>query len=241
MSDEEVKDQQTEEQTKEEEKPDWDKAKQHTDQLEANVRKLSEARQEAEQEKQTLLTELAEIKTAIQQQKKPSTDLEAVDDALVDPKVARNFQKLAEQNKKVLEQLAEQDKKIRVYEQERTQYFEDEQKRKNIDKILKATDDIYGPKYRTAAMELADEMVKKGEVELPADPFDGFLLMEKCYKIVKTKDEAISTKTKIPTDSGFGGVPFDDSKGSTGTREAVLADIKKKGLTGAGANAPVGT
>jgi chromosome segregation ATPase len=241
MSDEEVKDQQAEEQTKEEEKPDWDKAKQRTDQLEANVRKLTAAREEAEEEKQTLMDKLAEIQTAItQQQEKSKTDLEAVDDALVDPKVARNFQKLADQNKDALGQLAELNKKIKAYEEERTQHQQAEQHKKNVEKILKPLDGMYGEKYRTKAREMADKMVNDEEVPVPADALEAFLLLEKCYKIVKAKDEA-ATEKKTPTDSGFGGVPFSDSNASTGTRESVLADIRKKGLTGMGANAPIGT
>ncbi|MHC4891291.1 MAG: hypothetical protein ACYTEO_17700, partial [Planctomycetota bacterium] len=101
-------------------------------------------------------------------------------------------------------------------------------------------DEMYGEKYRTAARALADKMVNDGEVDVPPDALEAFLLLEKCYKVVKAKDDAAAAKKTTPTDSGFGGVAFDDSKATTGSREDVLADIRKKGLTGVGAQEPVG-
>jgi len=235
-----IKDQQTEEQPKEESaQKEWDKDRQQKDQLEATVRKMSERLSEAEEEKATLIEKLEKIEQAItQQQENAKTDLEPVDDALVDPKVARNLQKLAEQHKELAEAFKQQQQKIARYEQERQEYQQRQEQNARTEEILKPLDEEYGAKYRTAALKLAQELIDEGKQQPPPAHL-AYRYMENCYKAVKAKDEAAQVKS-IPTDSGFGGVPFDASKIKSGSREDVLADIRKKGLTGLGKQGPVG-
>jgi hypothetical protein len=53
--------------------------------------------------------------------------------------------------------------------------------------------------------------------------------MRKCYKELYDADQKKAKKETVPTDSGTAGVPFSGAKGKTGTKQEVLADLKKRG------------
>jgi hypothetical protein len=224
MADEEVKQEETQ-------KEETEDAKGQDDALQKMTAELTEAREE----KQTLAAKLDELTATIKQEKERSKDaLEPVDDALVDPKVIRNLEKLYEQHGRLEVQVKEQAEKISKYEAKEAEIAKAEQIKSVTEKILKPLDETYGAKYRDAAYALADKMVQKGEARAPGDALDGYLLLEKCYRQLKAKEDAASPKAPV-TDSGFGGIPFNDSKITTGSRADILAEIKKHGLTKAGA------
>ena len=228
MADERTKEQ-VKEETKEQNTETVDT--QSTDEA---AKAFAEQLEAAQEEKQTLADEIKALRADFKEQHdKSKSALEPIDDALVDPKVIRNLEKLNTQYKEVTAKLKQQEEIIGQYQAKEQERARAEQIKRVTEEILTPLDGIYGAKYRAAAIALADKKVKDGNIEAPADPLKGYLLMEKCYKELKAKDDtAASEKKNTATDSGFGGVAFDDAKVTTGDRLSILEDIKKHGLRG---------
>ena len=151
-----------------------------------------------------------------------------LDSDLVDPSTIKFATQIQDELKEAKRQVAELSQFKTSTEQRFAQVDVDNRKKAAIDKILAKCDKRYGAKYRNDAFKLADEMVKSGTKNQPQNEWDGLELMEECYEQVKTEADKTQDDPKtLVTDTGGGGVSFDDTKIQTGSHEDVLANMKK--------------
>ncbi len=225
MAEEEVKEEQTEE-TQVDEK--WDKERQRADQLDSNLKKVASERDSLQENMTRLQAEKEELERQIKVNQESQVEINPLDPLQSD------IPDLVNQNNKVIEELAETKRQLAELKTIADEYKSLEQKRQAdarreaaIEEVLGPLDDRFGAKYRAPAKKLADELVQKGEAKQPQDKFEAFLLLEKCYDQVSKK--ALDKKAeKILPDTGGGGVPFKDSQMKEGSREEVLAEMRKR-------------
>ena len=212
---------QTEEQTKE-----WDAERQRIDHAEANVRKLSEQLSSVTQEKTAMQSRLEALERAISS-KTDEISLADIDEDLVGSGVKQNQQVLCNEIKALKAKHAALEAKAANYEEQQTRDKEKAAQQARKEKICKPLNDKYGKKYEVAAEKLAREKVDKGDADMPTDALEARDLMAICYKELHEQDEQKAKKT-IPTDTGEGGFIFDQKTVKTGSREEVLAEMKKR-------------
>lgn len=209
----------------------WDKERQRADQAEAELGKATTERDDLSDELAETHTEIEGLKSQIAEieakSEKPD-DFKTLDSELVDPAVAHNLKTLQDKLAKTEKQLTDQQAKIDTYEKQEAEKQKIQQHEETVEQILSLCDDDYGAKYRNAAIKLADEITAKEK--RPKDFIAGLKLMKKCYKQVKEAEDKKTSDKTVPTDSGGGDVPFDDTKLKTGSRQEVLADMQKRGL-----------
>ncbi|MHC4061882.1 MAG: hypothetical protein ACYSR6_09790 [Planctomycetota bacterium] len=229
MSEEEKK---PEEQKTEETKVEWDKTKQQIDQLTATVTKLSGQLEDSEGERASILDELTELKSAIKTEAKKTegVSLEAVDEDLVGKGVPKNFQILVDKYNALEGKYSALEKEAKVIQEERAAAEAEKAQKETIEEILGPLDEEFGAKYRTPAKKLADKKIEDGTEKHPkGNVLRASRLMRRCYKELYEADQKKAKKETVPTDSGTAGVPFSEVKGKTGTKQEVLADLKKRG------------
>ena len=216
---------------------------QQVDQEKANAEKAREAKAEAEaraKEAEDKLVTLSDDKSAsdariakLEEQIKAISDAEDVpvkdllDPDLVDPSVIKAVQKLASQvqtEKAAREQVENRLNDLSKKETERQQLTVREQ---NIEYVLSYCDDMFGAKYRNEAYEIAKKDVQEGKEKSPLDRGEGIVLLTKYYKKLKEADKSEETVTAPATDTGSGGILFDEKSPKVGSYEDVLTDMQK--------------
>jgi len=228
-----MSDEETEVTTEEKEVPSsWDKHKQEIDQAIASGQKKAEATytaalQEAKSEVETLKSQIAELAQA---SKETKDEISGLDPDLVDRNIIIEFQRQQKEMKALKEQLASVGGDIKKYKEKEKSEQEANQVKGMREEILSDCDKKYDPKFRNEALKIADELVDSGKEKQPTTQYAGFKLMDKCYKQAQEKaEEKGKVDTPLPLDSGLGGIALDDAKIVTGSRNAVLADMKKTG------------
>lgn len=234
----EKQEQETEEKTGDEKK--WDAQRQIVDQEVANRAKAEGQRDALAEQLETNQAKLEEAHAELsslrkEQAAKQSVALADLDDDLVTPGVRKNFDLLAKKVTDLENLTAGQAVELKAYKDRDAEQEAKKQKRDAVEGILKPMDAKYGAQHRTAAKKLADDKVKSGEFldedGQPRSPtsVEAIFLMQGCYEQVKRESEEKekSKESEVPTDTGFGGISFGDSGVKEGTREEVLADMKK--------------
>lgn len=218
---------------------EYSKAQQQIDQERANTQRaqaerdvLSEELTDTHTEIESLKSQIAEVKTKSEK----TDDFKTLDADMIDPAVVHNLKILQDKLNTAEKQLTGQQTKIDNYEAAEIVKVDKQRHEETVEEIYSTCDEEFGPKFRNDAIKLADELVKSGKEKAPDSKKVGFersfiqglKLMRRCYKQVSEDKKA--SGNPVPTDSGGGGVPFDDTKKKTGTRQEVLADMRKKGL-----------
>jgi len=223
------KEQEEKQEEQQEQQEKWDKEKQRADQAEANYQKLAADKGVVEDElaeQQTKVTEL-ETKLAGQAEQK-EIELAKMDGDLVDQNVISNFEKTLGELKDAKKRLATVETEIKGYKEAETQKQLKADQDKRREKILKQTDDEFGAKYRNKAIKMANDLVQEGKEKEPADSFDAYVLIAKCYKKLADEDTK-EEKEEVPVDTGIGGFTFGKEGLKEGTLEEVQAQMKKEG------------
>lgn len=223
---------------KKSEEKDWDKVRQEADQFKANLDKTTSERDalaEELDEKATTLQEkevkLAELKGRLETQaKKDDFDFESLDPNTAEfADVVKQFPKIGKLLKQVVEKQENYDKLVTQYEADKEEAETKTRRDTAVEKILGALDKRFGAKYRNEARKQADELVNSGKSKQPQDALDAYFLLEPIYEELKKKAEEKPEKKKTtPTDTGAGGISFEEpDKSKQGTLSEVLADMKK--------------
>lgn len=206
----------------------WDTEKQRADQEHANYEKATEQTAKAEAEKSAITEEFQAqaIKVAeLEEQAKAQTaDYPELDPDMVDKNVIKSFTTMKSDLKTAKDELVTIKGKVAEYEKNEQQKTIETQRNLIIEKMCKPLDDEFGAKYRNAAKNLADELVKNGKEETPVDAIDAMNLMRKCYKRLVEKEKSSGT---VRTDTGGGGTTTPATEKKFGTTQEVLADMRK--------------
>ena len=205
-------------------KQEYDKAQQQLDQERANARKAREQAAEATGRNAELESQVKDAKEQLvqmqEQLNRPKIDPDVADI----PEVANYAKKLEAEilaQKEIVNDLqkGQEESKAKAADAEQKSQTEALQ-----EMILNDCDEEFGSKFRNDALKLADELVNKGDVELPKTPYEGARLMRKCYKQLVEKQP--KKKTSTPSDSGGSSVPA-ESGIEPGSRQDVLAQMRK--------------
>ncbi len=209
---------------------DWDKVQQTLDQEKSNRVKATVERDAMAEQLSTSQTKIEALEAKITSiaEAKELNVVDLLDSDLVDPSTIKAVTKLSDELRAARDQVTELSQFKTSTEQRFAKADVDNRRKAATDKILTKCDNRYGAKYRNDAFKLANELVKSGNENQPQNEWDGLELMEKCYEQVKTEADKTQEDPKtLVTDTGGGGVPFDDTKVKTGSHEDVLADMKK--------------
>lgn len=211
----------------------WDKERQRADQAESTAEKArEEARSYAEELGETR-AQLQQMETQLESFQKETQSKEdalaQMDTALVDSNVITNVEKLNARDAALSKQVEDMAKKIADLETEKVERVRQSAVSQAREDVLSRCDEEFSPKFRTAALKIADKLVDGGDEEQPQDRYEGYILMKKCYQQVSEKEESkTKTKTSVSVDSGKGGVTHTTkTTRKTGTMKEVLADMQK--------------
>ena len=209
----------------------WDTERQRADQNAANFRKERERSDKLEAELSSTKDTISELQSKLKEfADSKELSLDEIDPDIIDPSVLKTLKSFADKLKTAHKELSEVNRKIKVYEESEAQKLAKAEKEAVKEKILSPLDTKYGAKYRNDALKLADRKV----AELgrsPADILEARDLMETCYQEVKDKAESDKTnKSKTTVDNGHGGTALNFDNIGTGSRQSVLAAMKKNGV-----------
>ena len=231
MSDTETKETEKQETTEQDEK--WSKEKQRADQAEANYRKLVAERDgiaagvsERDGKIAALEQKIADLAEA---KDVPVEDL--LDPDLVDAKTIKTVSKMANQIREQQKKIEKLAKLADSFQEKAKKQDAKTQKEKIIEKLLKPLDEEFGAKYRNKAKKLADSLVDEGKEQQPGDIIEANTLMRKCYlQVKKEAEEKVEKKKPVQTDNGSSSFTLDESIPKQGSRNEILAGMRKKGL-----------
>jgi len=209
----------------------WDKERQRADQAESVVAKARTEVQQYAAAMDGMKAQLAEANSKFEASQKETQakkdELLQMDTALVDQNVIGNLEKLEARDRANAQKLEEMSKKLSTYEADRTERIRQDSINEARESVLSQCDEEFSPKYRTEALKIADDLVDTGKAKRPADKFEGYLLMKKCYIQVSEK-ETSSKKAAVAVDTGKGGAPsIKKDTRKSGSMKEVLADMKK--------------
>lgn len=236
MADEETQtvEEKTDEKTTEE-KPEYTKEQQERDQEKANAERARQERDEAktqletlQMDKAVLVAQLEELREKVEAQKSKSDEIQ-LDTDVVDSSVIKAIGQITESIGKLNEKISSIDKKTAAAEKAEKDRLAQTEREAMIERVIQTTEELGGfsTKYRNEAIKRADELVDSGKEKKPNDAAEGIKLLTKCYKQVIAEKEP-KEKPSSRTDTGGGGVGFESAtKGKEGTRQEVLADMKK--------------
>jgi hypothetical protein len=217
---------------KTEQEKTWDKERQRADQAEANFRKVSMEFDDLKSAHESTVSEIEAMREKIEkltESKLEEGDEFEFDADLVDPKLAKTVKNLAVNYRQAQKELAEQKKKIALFEQKEIQSAAKARKDEIEERICSVVEDDFSSKYRNAARKLADELVDSGKESQPKTEADAIRLLKKCYKQVQSDDTSKSGRKPTPTDTGSRGVRLGDGEIKSGSRAAILEDMRKSG------------
>lgn len=221
---------QEKEKEEEQKQEDWDKQRQELDQVKANQEKIQAERDTLAGQLEQMQTSQAELQEQLEaaKQTKAQQEDDGLDGTLVDPAVVKTIRKLTGELKEVREKSQSLEEKAKQYEAQEAEVQAKKVKEKAIESVLSPLDKKHGAKYRSAAQKLANELIEKGEEQVPADAIASYLLMEKCYSKLANEEKAKKEKP-VSTDTGLGGTAwYNDDKLRQGTLEDVAAEMKKE-------------
>ncbi len=228
MSDE--KKEKTEEELKAEQRQaEWDKQRQEAEQAQANYEKAAAARDELAGELETTNVKVAELEEQLKEAKREKAETDKLDPDLVDRSVITNIEKIQSELNSTKEELGSLKKKAAQYEQVELEREKQKLIESNKERVLKPLDEEFGAKYRNEAVKLAQEHCDKQGKPF-ADAIEARDFFRKTYKTLKDKDESSKKdeKESVRTDTGEGGLSFNEGEIKEGSIEDVWSQIKKK-------------
>ena len=230
MSDAEEKEQQEQKGT-EEKNEDWDKDRQRLDQADANIKKLSQEREQLTTDLESTRNEVKELKQQITaKQEEAELDPDSADI----PEIIKELKALKGKLSKAETELKEHREIAKQYKKKEEVAAAETARKATIEKILKPLDKKYGARFRNEAEALAEKKIKDGKVDTPADALDARDLLESCYIELseKEKKEKEKEKPSVQTDTGTGGLALLQDEKKHGTVAEVRQDMAKHGWFG---------
>jgi chromosome segregation ATPase len=209
-------------------KKDWDKTRQQIDQLNANIRRFKQEKDDLVGGMEVRDKQIDELRSEMNVLKASKVEHPKLDPLNADiPTVVQRLNDLEEDRAKDKRRIAELDEKARRYEQGEQERVRDKQRQATIDKVCKPLDEKYGAKYRNAAKSLADRWVDEGVEARPEDALDARDLMTRAYEKVVAEKKSTTSKPKgPPQDSGAAGTSFKDVP-TEGSLSEVAAAMRK--------------
>ena len=220
---EEVKTETTEEVTQ-----DWDKEKQRADMEHANFLKAKSTNEELQGKLNTYESRMSDLEAKIK------VNQEKVEIAELDP-LRADVPDLVNQNQKLIQKLnnletqfTQLQSKAVEFEKKELGRQQSEERQATIDKICKPLDKVYGAKFRSKAIKMAEEAVNNGVEPAPKDALDARDMLEKSYKKLVEEAKSVEKKETIPVDTGSNAFSFQSSDIGEGSLKEVMSKMRGK-------------
>jgi septal ring factor EnvC (AmiA/AmiB activator) len=206
----------------------WDKTRQQLDQLKSAQKRIAEERDSLAEQMDAQRAEVAQLREQLKVNQAKKIEIQELDPDDADvPKIVNQNKALIAELSKTSERLATLENLASRLQNQEYKTAEDKRRESVAEEVLSSLDEEFGSKYRTAAKKMADNLVDIGESEQPKTQMQAYKLVRKCYLELSSKDKRSTTK-KVSSDNGAGTVPVSSDDIKEGSRQDVLAQLRKK-------------